>query len=168
MRLELALVLFALPLAAAAQDSTVDAGGHTKITFTGQSWPDDSLIRDIVGATSTDWQGDLRLNLEWRNGKWRIDTNWQLVALTGDGLGITSLALINAIEILDLNPCNNAGDCPPAPVCRDPDCQAGECLLVNEPDLTERALQIVEQALEVQGETRTLRTGLNGKDQPSG
>ncbi|MDX1508479.1 MAG: hypothetical protein R3358_09390 [Woeseiaceae bacterium] len=84
------LALALLPLAATAQQGSVELGGHTKLRLTGQRWPDDSLFRDLLGSASTDWAGDLRLNLEWRSAGWSFDANWQLIGLHGDTLALSS------------------------------------------------------------------------------
>jgi hypothetical protein len=77
------LFLIVCPVLAAAADKT-ELGGHTKIRATGQSYPTDSVFRDLYGNKSLDTQGDLRLNFEYRSGAWTFDANYQLAALFGD------------------------------------------------------------------------------------
>lgn len=77
-------------MAVAAQQDDVVFGGHTKLRLIGQGWPDDSLVRDLLGATSSDWTGELRLNLEWRSEGWNFDANWQLIGLHGDTLALSN------------------------------------------------------------------------------
>ncbi len=73
-----------LAAAAAAQESEFEYGGHTKFRLAGQSFPSDSLYRDLAGSDSLDFGGELRLNLEWDRGAWSFDANYQLVGLYSD------------------------------------------------------------------------------------
>ncbi len=75
-----------MPLVGVADELRREIGGHTKLVVTGQSWPDDSIVRDIIGDTSVDGQGDLRFNLELRKSGWSFDLNYQLAALAGDSI----------------------------------------------------------------------------------
>lgn len=88
MRLSAAFTLLLLTAVAGAQESPVVVGGHTKFNLTAQSFADDSVFRPLLGSDSVDLQGDLRLNLEWRQEGWAFDANYQLVALHGDGLSL--------------------------------------------------------------------------------
>ena len=64
--------------AARAGDGDVDFGGHTKLRAEGQSFPANSLIRELAGSRSIDTEGDLRLNLSGGQGDWSLDAAWQL------------------------------------------------------------------------------------------
>ena len=44
----------------------------------------------MLGSTSKDWTGEVRLNLEWQKSSWRFDANWQLIGLYGDTLALSS------------------------------------------------------------------------------
>lgn len=87
MRLSTCSAIAVLAAPAAADDSPYRYGGHTKVNLTAQRFPADSLFRDLLGSTSTDLQGDLRLNLEWRDGRWSAEAAYQLTAIDSDGLG---------------------------------------------------------------------------------
>lgn len=82
------LVALLLP-ALALGDVTTDYDGHTKFRLVGQSFPSDSLYRDLVGSETLDLAGDLRLNLKLDSGHWTFDADYQLVGLQGDGLKLT-------------------------------------------------------------------------------
>jgi hypothetical protein len=84
MRPELLLVLFLAATPVVADSDDFDLTGHTKFRLTGQTFPDDSVFRDVAGSNSTDLGADLRLNLEWGRGSWSFETNYQLIGLHGD------------------------------------------------------------------------------------
>jgi hypothetical protein len=88
MRPEAGLCLLLLAVAATASADGLDAGGLTKLNLLGATYPDDSVIRDAVGASSLDVQGEFRLNLEWRKGGFGADAAYQLFALAGDTLDL--------------------------------------------------------------------------------
>lgn len=90
MRLSATLCLLLLTAIAAAEDASVEFGGHTKFNLTGQTFPDDSIFRPVLGSNNVDLQGDLRLNFEWRKRGWAFDANYQLIALQSDGLALGS------------------------------------------------------------------------------
>lgn len=71
--------LLLLPVISTAGASTLELGGHTKLNVTHQSYPTDSLFREIDGPRSTDVQGDLRLTPDWRYRGWTLDVDYQLV-----------------------------------------------------------------------------------------
>jgi len=84
----LLLLLLAFPALAGAADGNTEFGGHTKLRVVGQSYPSDSLFRDLYGSNSIDTQGDLRLNLEHRQSGWTFNTNYQLAALNGETFAV--------------------------------------------------------------------------------
>ncbi len=53
-----------------ADDSNYEFGGHTKLRLLGQSYPDDSLFRDLVGSSSLDAAGELRLDFSTKREQW--------------------------------------------------------------------------------------------------
>ncbi len=61
-----------------------EVSGHVKLNDTTRTFPADSLIRDAIGASSSDISAELRLNLDWRSGAWSVDTDWQAAVLHGD------------------------------------------------------------------------------------
>ncbi len=83
-RSELALLLLLAAVGAGADSGEFDFTGHSKFRLTGQTFPDDSVLRDVAGSDSLDLGADLRLNLGWREGSWSFETNYQLIGLYGD------------------------------------------------------------------------------------
>lgn len=67
-----------------ADDGKTELGGHTKLRMVGQTYPADSVLRDLAGKSSVDLQGDLRLNFASRVGGWSFDASYQLVAFDGE------------------------------------------------------------------------------------
>jgi hypothetical protein len=82
----LAMTLVLFSVVAVADDSAHEFGGHTKFRLVGQSYPDDSLFRDLVGATSLDAAGELRLNFSTRRDHWSFFTDYQLLAFHSEFL----------------------------------------------------------------------------------
>jgi hypothetical protein len=86
MRLSHALFLCLVSAAASADDSPYEIVGHTKIRLVGQSYPDSSLFRDLVGSSSLDAAGELRLNFATKGEQWSFHTDYQLLALHSEFL----------------------------------------------------------------------------------
>jgi len=86
MRPERRLWLLLVAAAGSACADGVDVGGLTKLNLLTATYPDDSLFRDVVGATGFDLQGEFRLNLEWRQDGFSADAAYQAFALHGDRL----------------------------------------------------------------------------------
>ena len=82
MRPEIGFCLLALAASAAADG--VDIGGLTKLNLLGATYPDDSVLRQAIGPSSLDVQGEFRLNLEWRGDGYAADAAYQAFALYGD------------------------------------------------------------------------------------
>jgi len=80
----LCLLLLAGPALAGAADGKTEFGGHTKLRLVSQTYPSDSLFRDVFGSHTEDTQGDLRLNLTRRQSGWTFNAAYQLVALHGE------------------------------------------------------------------------------------
>ena len=89
-----------LPCTVLAGELRTEYGGHTKVSLRGQSWPDNSLLRDLIGQNSLDLQGDLRLNLELRRDRWSFDANYQLVGLGGDQFELFSQVPVTTPTLL--------------------------------------------------------------------
>jgi len=87
----LLITMIALSSAVIADDGETEFGGHTKFRLTGQSYPDQSVFRDLVGRDSLDVTGGLRLNLKSRKNRWSIDAAYQLLALHGDSVELGRL-----------------------------------------------------------------------------
>lgn len=81
-----ALVLLFLCVGVLADDTSYEFGGHTKLRLVGQSYPDDSLFRDLVGSTSLDGAGELRLNFSAKRDGWSFQTDYQLLGLYSEFL----------------------------------------------------------------------------------
>lgn len=91
MRPEALLPLLLLAAIAGADPVTTEVGGHAKLRLTGQSHPDDSLFRDLVGSDALDGLADLRLNAVAKSRGWTLDAAWQLVGVDADTLPLTGL-----------------------------------------------------------------------------
>ena len=91
MRISFATIALLLAALAVADDARHEFGGYTKLRAVGQSFPTDSLYRDVTGDSALDVAGDLRLNLNSRKDRWTFDASWQFVGLSADTLPITGL-----------------------------------------------------------------------------
>ncbi len=81
-----ALLLLFLCVGVFADDASYEFGGHTKLRLVGQSYPDDSLFRDLVGSTSLDGAGELRLNFSAKRDGWSFHSDYQLLGLYSEFL----------------------------------------------------------------------------------
>jgi hypothetical protein len=79
----LALLLSA---GAFADEGDIEIGGHAKFALTSQAYPERSLFRDLVGSSTLDLNGELRLNVKADAGRWSFDADYQLLALQGDSV----------------------------------------------------------------------------------
>ena len=99
------LIVLLVAVAASAEDSDFEFGGHTKLRLTGQGFPSDSLYRDLAGSETLELAGELRLNLEWDRGPWSFDANYQLVGLHSDyrlaALPNDDRRLFNLTDVID-------------------------------------------------------------------
>ena len=66
--------------------STWEAGGHVKVQFTGQTYPDDSLFRRVLGDSAVDGGLETRLKLLASAEPWDFQADAQLFVLHGDSL----------------------------------------------------------------------------------
>lgn len=80
-----AVVLFLAPLDSIAQAETT-AGGHAKYQFVHQSWPDDSIFRELLGSSSTDQYLESRLKIDLADGPWDFEADYQFIAIDADSL----------------------------------------------------------------------------------
>ncbi|MGB5333627.1 MAG: hypothetical protein WBM80_07465 [Woeseiaceae bacterium] len=80
------LALIVLSTTAMADGNRTEFGGHTKFSLTSQAYPDQSLFRDLVGSSTLDVTGDLRLNLKRNVGRWSFDAAYQPLVLHGDSV----------------------------------------------------------------------------------
>ena len=86
MRLSYAIPLLVISTVVFADDSSYEFGGHTKFRIVGQSYPDDSLFRDLVGSSSVDAAGELRLNFSTKSELLSFHADYQLIALRSEFL----------------------------------------------------------------------------------
>jgi hypothetical protein len=86
MRTSCAILIFLFSAATVAQDDPYDFGGHTKLRLVAQSYPNDSLFRDIAGSSSVDAAGELRLELKVKRAKWSFHSDYQLLGLYSEFL----------------------------------------------------------------------------------
>jgi hypothetical protein len=83
-----AMTLILVSATAGAQDLNYEFGGHTKLRMLGQSYADDSLFRDLVGATSADIIGELRLNFAAKRQQWSFFADYQLLGIHSEFLSL--------------------------------------------------------------------------------
>jgi len=86
----LAMTLVFAAAVALADDSPFELGGHTKFRILGQSYPDDSLFRDLAGATSLDAAGEVRLNFSTKRQQWSFFADYQLLGLHSELLPLVA------------------------------------------------------------------------------
>jgi hypothetical protein len=79
MRPDVLLLALILCGAAVADDAVVEFGGHAKLRAVGQSYPEDSVFRDIAGSTSIDSAAELRLTLLAKASGWTLASDYQLI-----------------------------------------------------------------------------------------
>jgi len=87
----LLIAMLVLSSAVFADDSETEIGGHTKLSLTGQAYPEQSVFRDLVGRDSLDATGDFRLNFKFNSDRWSVDAAYQLLALHGDSVELGRL-----------------------------------------------------------------------------
>ena len=73
------------PLASTVQaEATV--GGHAKYQLAHQSWPDDSIFHELLGASSIDQYLESRLKIAVVEGPWDFEADYQFIAIDADSL----------------------------------------------------------------------------------
>ncbi len=85
------VIAVAVPGAALPQETEYDVGGHIKGRLLGQSFPDNSAFKQLVGSSALDIESDLRLNFEVSKGRWSFDAAYQLFAGYGDRINLAGL-----------------------------------------------------------------------------
>ena len=86
MRTRWLLLLMVCAAPAAVADSIFEFDGHTKLPVIAQSYPEDSLFRDLAGSSSLDAIGELRLNLGATTSGWSFQADYQLLGLYSEFL----------------------------------------------------------------------------------
>ena len=87
------LMLYAMACGLSATvnaDTDLFKGGHAKYLFLLNTFPDDSLFRDVIDTPSVDQFGDLRLKFGWRKDGVRLAADYQFIAGKGDGFVLAS------------------------------------------------------------------------------
>jgi hypothetical protein len=82
------LLLLAATNVVFADAARTEFDGHTKLRVVGQTYPADSVFRDLLGSRSVDTQGDLRLNMKTRKDGWTFAANYQLAVLNSELLQV--------------------------------------------------------------------------------
>lgn len=80
------LVLLLFGATGAADDSPFEFDGHTKLRGVGQTYPRDSLFRDLAGSSSLDAIGEVRLNLGAKTSGWSFRADYQLLGIYSEFL----------------------------------------------------------------------------------
>jgi hypothetical protein len=83
------LLVTVYPMTGFADETRYQLDGHTKWRVLGQTFPADSIFRDIAGTSAWDTEGDLRLNFKADRGRWSFNAEYQLIALYGDSVEYT-------------------------------------------------------------------------------
>ena len=84
------LLLFPLALSARA-DWLHFKNGHLKAQYQTASYPDDSLLRELIGTPANDLNSDLRLMVGGNENRFSWQADYQLVARSGDSLELSRL-----------------------------------------------------------------------------
>ena len=87
-RLRLLAMTLAIASSAAADDSPFQFDGHTKLRAVGQTYPADSLFRDIAGSSSVDTIGEARLNFGAKSSGWSVRADYQLLGIHSEFLAL--------------------------------------------------------------------------------
>jgi hypothetical protein len=61
-------------------------GGHAKYRFLYQTWPEESLFRDVLGPASTDHFFETRLKLSTARARWDFQADYQFIAAHSETL----------------------------------------------------------------------------------
>ncbi len=105
MRPSPAFLLLVISTVAFADGNSYGFGGHSKLRLVAQSYPNDSLFRDVIGANSVDGAGELRLEFSAKRDKWSLHADYQLIAINSDflaaGLPEDESRLFDLTSILD-------------------------------------------------------------------
>jgi len=69
--------------------ATIAFGGHAKYDFLLQSWPSNSIFRDVLGASSSSNYLEARLKSAATRGRWNFALDYQLIAVHSDTLQLS-------------------------------------------------------------------------------
>jgi hypothetical protein len=105
MRPSYAFLLLVVSTVVLADGNSYNFGGHSKLRLLAQSYPNDSLFRDVIGANSVDGVGELRLDFSAKSDKWSLHADYQLIAINSDflaaGLPEDDNRLFDLTSVLD-------------------------------------------------------------------
>jgi hypothetical protein len=105
MRSSYAFLLLVVSTVVLADGNSYNFGGHSKLRLLAQSYPNDSLFRDVIGANSVDGVGELRLDFSAKSDKWSLHADYQLIAINSDflaaGLPEDDNRLFDLTSVLD-------------------------------------------------------------------
>jgi hypothetical protein len=76
--------------ASADEGSELTFNGHGKFQFISLSYPDESLFRDLLGATASNQNLETRLKFSAREDRWDFKLDYQFIAIHGDSLALGS------------------------------------------------------------------------------
>jgi len=77
------------PLCYSAEALNYEFGGHIKSRLSGQTFPQHSIFRNLSGANALDFDNNLRVNFKAETASWKLETDAQLIALSGDSVEYT-------------------------------------------------------------------------------
>ena len=87
-----ALLPLLLALALPSQAELINfKSGHLKGQYLLGTYPDDSLLRELVGSPSHDLNGDMRLLIDGRKERFSWQADYQLILRSGDTLELSQL-----------------------------------------------------------------------------
>ena len=70
------------------QPSIWSVGGHAKYRLMYQTWPAESLFRDLLGSTSSDHFFEARVKLAASGDRWDFQADYQFIGAHADTLGL--------------------------------------------------------------------------------
>lgn len=79
MRCSACIALTLCSAAGMAENVGIEYGGHGKLNTESVWYPEDSLFRDLEGANSTGFEGELRLTANMRRGGWSFAADYQVI-----------------------------------------------------------------------------------------
>jgi hypothetical protein len=91
------LIVLILPAFVAAGETRVNWSGHVKVRALADTYPDNSVFRGLLGASSFDGESDLRLNLAVDRGRWTFAGDYQAFAVAGDSQELSGTPLLPGV-----------------------------------------------------------------------
>ena len=100
----MALLAFSAPDQSKADEPTYELDGHIKARTLADSFPSDSVFKDLIGSTAFDVETELRLNFSADKNAWSFDAAWQLYAGHGDRIELSRLLPANGMPFGESTP----------------------------------------------------------------